>query len=184
MTSTPRLDSLAADGTSGVYEGIHLADGHMLTVTIRPGADWADSVYLHPGLTAPDTEAWEDADSMESWLTGGPSETTYEGVPVEAVRELIVAHGGEHEDQEPPASAIEGQTGAEAAPDLLSRIAETTRLRRCTAGAMLRDRPARRRRKAKRTTAEKPGTEPAQEDRAARTDRSAADPMAGQDTLF
>lgn len=138
MTSTPRLDSLAAGGTSGVYEDIRLADGHMLTLTIRPGADWADSVYLHPGLTAPDTEAWEDADSMESWLTGGPSETTYEGVPVEAVRELIRAHGGEHEDQEPPASAIEGQTGAEAAPDLLSRIAETTRLRRCTAGAMLR----------------------------------------------
>ncbi|MFF9892944.1 DUF6248 family natural product biosynthesis protein [Streptomyces albidoflavus] len=46
------------------------------------------------------------------------------------------------------------------------------------------DRPARRRRKAKRTAAEKPGTEPAQEDRPARPDRSAADPMAGQDTLF
>ncbi|MBD0844275.1 hypothetical protein [Streptomyces sp. TRM68416] len=124
MTSTPRLDRLAADGTNGVFDGIRLADGHMLTLVISPGADWAESVFLYPGLTAPDTEAWENEDPWEDWLTGGSGETTYGDVPVEAVRELIVAHGGEHENQEPPAPAAEGETGTDAAPDVLSEIAD------------------------------------------------------------
>jgi hypothetical protein len=45
-------------------------------------------------------------------------------VPVETVRDLIVQHGGEHENQEPPALDAEGKTGEEAAPDLLTRIAD------------------------------------------------------------
>jgi hypothetical protein len=42
--------------------------------------------------------------------------TLYLSVPVEAVRDLIVQHGGEHENHEPPATD-EGETGEEAAPD-------------------------------------------------------------------
>ncbi|MFF0170256.1 hypothetical protein [Streptomyces prasinus] len=124
MTSTPRLDSLTASGTSHVYDFIRLADGHMLTLVIHPGADRAEGVFLYPGLTAPDTEAWENEDRWEDWLTGGSGETIYLDVPVDAVRELIVQHGGEHENQEPPAPAAEDETGTEAAPDLLERIAD------------------------------------------------------------
>ncbi|GAA2967885.1 hypothetical protein [Kitasatospora cinereorecta] len=127
MTSTPRLDSLAAGGTNGVYDGIRLADGHMLTLVIHPGADRAESVFLYPGLTAPDTEAWENEDWLEDWLTGGSGETTYGDVPVEAVRELIVAHGGEHENQEAPqggAEKTDEAETAEASPDPLTQLAE------------------------------------------------------------
>ncbi|MGC9478840.1 hypothetical protein ACP4I1_32455 [Streptomyces sp. WG4] len=121
MTSTPRLDSLAAGGTNGVYDGIRLADGHMLTLVIHPGADRAESVFLYPGLTAPDTEAWENEDWLEDWLTGGSGETTYGDVPVEAVRELIVAHGGEHENQEPPQDDAEKTDEAETAEAAATR---------------------------------------------------------------
>ncbi|MFJ3183882.1 hypothetical protein ACIPJN_36605 [Streptomyces sp. NPDC086796] len=97
--STPRLDSLTADGTDHSFDGIRLADGNMLTLNVRPGAETAE-VFLLPGLTAPDTEVW---------LTGGEfgDGSLYGGVPVEAVRELIVEHGGEHANQEPPTAPEE-----------------------------------------------------------------------------
>jgi hypothetical protein len=102
MTSTPRLDSIAAGGTDHVFERIRLADGHTLTLQTRPDADTADEVFLFPGLTAPDTEAWENEDQWEEWLTGGNlgEGGLFLDVPVEAIRELIEQHGGEHEDQE------------------------------------------------------------------------------------
>ncbi|MFC7887239.1 hypothetical protein ACFUVV_35885 [Streptomyces sp. NPDC057376] len=103
MTSTPRLDSLTAGGTNKVPDGIRLADGHMLTLNVAPGGATAE-VFLFPGLNAPDTEAWENEDQWEVWLTGGEfgDGSLYLDVPIEAVRDLIVQHGGEHENQEAP----------------------------------------------------------------------------------
>ncbi|MFE0063311.1 hypothetical protein [Streptomyces sp. NPDC059003] len=60
----------------------------------------ADSVYLAPGLTAPETEAWENDDDVEAFLTEGSFATRFLDVPVRAVRELIEEHGGEHTDQD------------------------------------------------------------------------------------
>ncbi|MFD4412416.1 hypothetical protein [Streptomyces sp. NPDC058475] len=100
--STPRLDSLTAGGTSEVFDGIRLADGHVFTLKVGPGAEAAE-VFLFPGLTAPGTEAWEHEDQWEVWLTGGVGDgSLYLDVPVEAVRDLIVQHGGEHENQAAP----------------------------------------------------------------------------------
>jgi hypothetical protein len=101
--STPRLDSLIAGGTNRYFEGIRLADGHVLTLNLIPGAQAAE-VFLFPGLTAPNTEAWANEDEWEVWLTGGEFDdgSLYLDVPVAAVRDLIVEHDGEHENQEPP----------------------------------------------------------------------------------
>ncbi|WP_033356004.1 hypothetical protein [Kitasatospora aureofaciens] len=115
MTSmTTRLESLATDGTGGTFDRIRLADGHMLTIKVRPGADMADEVFLMSGLTAPDTGAWEIEDDLEHWLTGGEFSdgTLHLNVPIEAVRDLIVEHGGEHDDQEGADAEPEGaETG-------------------------------------------------------------------------
>ncbi|MGW2109919.1 hypothetical protein [Streptomyces sp. NPDC001948] len=102
MTSTPRLDSLTAGGTNDAFGGIRLADGHVLTLKTRPGAETAEEVFLYSGLTAPDTEAWENEDQWEEWLTGGDfgSGALYLNVPVSAVCDLISQHGGEHQNQE------------------------------------------------------------------------------------
>ncbi|MFI9214317.1 hypothetical protein ACIGW7_40080 [Streptomyces sp. NPDC053253] len=128
MTDTPRLDSLTAGGTDDAFVGIRLADGHMLSLkTYSAGFAWVKEVFLFPGLNAPDAEAW----SKEGWVTGldeeggwlsglGEEESClHYGVPVDAVRELIVQHGGEHENQEPPAPAA-----GEVVPDLLARVAD------------------------------------------------------------
>ncbi|MEU5900385.1 hypothetical protein [Streptomyces venezuelae] len=102
-TSTPRLDSLIAEGTHDAYDGVRLADGHVFTLIVRPGAQVAE-VSLFPGLAAPDTEGWENKDHWEVLQTGGEASDgpLYLEVPVQAVRDLIVQHGGEHEDQEAP----------------------------------------------------------------------------------
>ncbi|MFD8415448.1 hypothetical protein ACFV2Q_27420 [Streptomyces sp. NPDC059650] len=123
MTSTPRLDSLAAGGTHEVFDGIRLVDGHVLTLKTRPGADMAQEVFLYRGLTAPNTEAWENEDDLEVWLTGGNFDdgSLYSDVPIQAVRDLIVQHGGEHENQEPPTDA---ERRSEAQARLLERMAD------------------------------------------------------------
>ncbi|MGW0188128.1 hypothetical protein ACWDV7_20485 [Streptomyces sp. NPDC003362] len=110
MTSTPRLDSITASGTNYVFDRIRLADGRALTLKTQPGADFAEEVFLFPGLTAPDTEAWENEDRWEGWLTGGElgEGGLFLDVPVQAVRELIEQHGGEHEDQEGDVPAPSG----------------------------------------------------------------------------
>lgn len=125
MTSTPRLDSLTAGGTNDVFDGIRLADGHMLTLNTRPGAAVAGEVFLYPGLAAPDTEAWQNRDDLEEWLTGGDAggAPAYLDVPIDAVRELILQHGGEHESQEPPVTGPEAEGGARF-PGLLARLAD------------------------------------------------------------
>ena len=133
MTTTPRLDALAAGGTNHVFERVRLADGHALALKTCPGADTADEVALFPGLTAPDTQAWRDEDPWEGWLTGGDLDDgpLYLDVPIQAVRDLIVQHGGEHEDQEsqeaaPGADGDSGEQGARdpGLPDLLGAIAD------------------------------------------------------------
>ncbi|WP_374987211.1 hypothetical protein [Streptomyces fradiae] len=110
--STPRLDSLTAGGTNEVFDGIRLADGHVLALKVYPGAETAEEVFLYAGLTAPDTEAWVSEDQWEVWLTGGEfgDGSLYLDVPVEAVRDLIVQHGGEHENQEPPKAPETAET--------------------------------------------------------------------------
>ncbi|MGW9440601.1 hypothetical protein [Streptomyces sp. NPDC055607] len=126
MSITPRLDSLVASGTDGDFDGIRLADGHVLHLKTHPaGFAWTEEVFLFPELTAPDTEAWSIeawatvADHDGGWLSGlaGEEGWLYSGVPVDAVRELIAQHGGEHENQEPPTAAAEGETGTGNADD-------------------------------------------------------------------
>ncbi|WP_446041122.1 hypothetical protein [Streptomyces sp. SID1121] len=101
MTSTPRFDRLAADGTGPAHDRIRLADGQGILVRTRPGIDAVDEVFVSPGVSVPDTEAWGNEDHLEGWLTGGNAgeSSSYADVPVEAVRTLIVQHGGEHADQ-------------------------------------------------------------------------------------
>ncbi|NGO40605.1 hypothetical protein [Streptomyces ureilyticus] len=124
MTSTPRLDSLTAGGTDDVFARVRFADGNALTLKIAPGADTADEVALFPGLTAPDAEAWEREDSWEEWLTGGSLEGggLFLEVPVQAIRELIEEHGGEHEDQE--GGWPEPDTDESAAQYVLTQLAD------------------------------------------------------------
>ena len=103
MTSTTRLDSLAAGGTDHVFARVRLADGLTIVLKTAPGADVADEVGLLPGLFPPATEAWENEDRYEDWLTGGAlgqGGGLYLDVPVQAIRDLIEQHGGEHPDQE------------------------------------------------------------------------------------
>ncbi|WP_030200633.1 hypothetical protein [Streptomyces sp. NRRL S-87] len=122
MTSTPRLDSLTTDGSD--FNGIRLADGHLLTLKICPGAAVAQEVFLYPGLAAPDAEGWGNKDDLEEWLTGGTFRggSLYGDVPIEAVRDLVVQHGGEHENQEPPAPSMEAAEDLRR-PDPLGDIA-------------------------------------------------------------
>ncbi|MFF4699891.1 hypothetical protein [Streptomyces chattanoogensis] len=124
-----RLDSIAASGTNHIFKSIRLADGHALTLNTQPGADHADEVCLPPGLTAPDTEAWENQDQWEEWLTGGNlggGGGLFLDVPIQAIRNLIKQHGGEHENQESnePRPDPEHETDEQAAPNLLTRLAD------------------------------------------------------------
>jgi hypothetical protein len=102
MTITPHLDSLVEGGTNDRRQRIRLADGHSLALKARPGADTAYEVFVFPGLAVPDTEAWANRDPWAGWLTGDASAegVLYADVPFDAVRDLIVQHGGEHEERE------------------------------------------------------------------------------------
>lgn len=96
MTSTPRLDSLTADGTGFVFDRLRLADGHVLALKARPGAGLVDEVALLAGLTPPDTEDWEDEGRLEGWLKGvdlGEDGGLFLSVPVRAVRDLCSPAG-------------------------------------------------------------------------------------------
>jgi hypothetical protein len=104
VSSTPRLDSLAARGTGPTCERIHLANGQGIAVRTLPGADSVREVFVSSGVRIPDTEAWKvEMQGLDAWLTVGRlvQRRCYRNVPVEAVRELIVRHGGEHADQGP-----------------------------------------------------------------------------------
>ncbi|MDG5807882.1 hypothetical protein P9869_35600 [Streptomyces ossamyceticus] len=93
--STARLDSLIAEAAD-ISQSVRMADGHTLSLSIEAGAKVA-TVYLWPGLDAPDTEAWEYEDNVEVWLTTGSfgEGRLFGEVPVQAVRDLIEQHGGE-----------------------------------------------------------------------------------------
>lgn len=93
--STARLDSLIAEAAA-ISQPVRMADGHTLSLSIEAGAKVA-TVYLWPGLDAPDTEAWENEDNVEVWLTTGSfgEGRLFGEVPVQAVRDLIEQHGGE-----------------------------------------------------------------------------------------
>lgn len=121
--TTPRLDKLTAHGTDRVPARIRLADDTVLTVMTRPGADLAEEVFLFPGLTAPDTEAWENEDSVELFLTNSVGAgTLFLDVPVQAIRALIKQHSGEHEDQEGGdlVPQLFGETDGNEAADVLA----------------------------------------------------------------
>ncbi|TDU67839.1 hypothetical protein [Streptomyces sp. KS 21] len=127
--NTSRLDAVATEGTGHGFARIRLSDGHAITLKMQPGAPAAEEVFLSPGLTAPDTEAWENEDSWEDWLTGGTlgnESGMFLDVPTEALRDLIVQQGGEHDDQEgeEPAPRAGAATAPQAAPDPLSEITE------------------------------------------------------------
>ncbi|MFD0269572.1 hypothetical protein ACFVGY_23850 [Streptomyces sp. NPDC127106] len=126
---TSRLDAVVTEGTGHGFARIRLADGHAITLKTRPGAEAAEEVFLSPGLTAPDTEAWENEDSWGDWLTGGTlgnESGMFLDVPTEALRDLIAQHGGEHDDQkgEDPAPRTEAATAEQAAPGLPTEIAD------------------------------------------------------------
>ncbi|MEU3433084.1 hypothetical protein [Streptomyces sp. NPDC006863] len=123
--STPRLDSLTADGTNGTFARVRLADDLMLALKVAPGADVAGEVGLLPGLFPPATEAWANEDRQEDWLTGGAfgqGGGLYLDVPVQAVRDLVAQHGGEHAIQDLP-SLIEAGGGVNAAQCAIEALA-------------------------------------------------------------
>ncbi|MET8326285.1 hypothetical protein [Streptomyces sp. NPDC005181] len=115
--STDRFDQFAATGTGWQPARIRLADGHMMSVQAGPGAgclprptsSWPGTVptdypspythlevFLWPGLEGPDDCDWDedpvDCDSADASL--------YLEVPVEEIRAFVLAHGGEHADQD------------------------------------------------------------------------------------
>ncbi|MEU8530089.1 hypothetical protein AB0C77_31600 [Streptomyces sp. NPDC048629] len=97
---TARLNRIAAAGTV-CGSIIRLGDGHVISVKAAPDATFLEEVFLWPGLTAPDTEAWENEDTLEQWLTHDePGGHLYLDVPADAVRELIQDHLGEDEEQD------------------------------------------------------------------------------------
>ncbi|MFJ3914341.1 hypothetical protein [Streptomyces vinaceus] len=100
--TTARLNHIAAAGTEGGYRRIRFADGCMITVETQPDATEFTEVALWPGLTAPATDAWANEDQWELYLTNqhGEGRSLFLDVPVDAVRELIEEHGGEHADQD------------------------------------------------------------------------------------
>ncbi|MCR8945055.1 hypothetical protein NW249_23335 [Streptomyces sp. OUCMDZ-4982] len=114
MTSTPHFDRLVQQGTGGRFSLIRLVEGHALSVKIEPGATEVYEVCPFPTVRPDNTVAWENEDSWEGRLTGegtdgGPLLRSmpvqcplYMDVPVEAVRELIIQHGGEADEQDRP----------------------------------------------------------------------------------
>lgn len=97
-----RLNRIAAAGTTAhPHSRIRLADGHLITVTAGPDAEVLDEVFLAPGLTAPDTEEWS-REGVTDWGLADQEHggSLYLNVPVEAVRQLIQDHLGEHEEQD------------------------------------------------------------------------------------
>ncbi|MFD8415446.1 hypothetical protein ACFV2Q_27410 [Streptomyces sp. NPDC059650] len=95
-----RLNRIAAAGTAErPHSRIRLGDGRFITVSARPDAEVLDEVFLAPGLTAPDTEAREGVTDwgLADQERGG---SLYLDVPVEAVRQFIQDHLGEHEEQD------------------------------------------------------------------------------------
>ncbi|WP_327286661.1 hypothetical protein [Streptomyces sp. NBC_01205] len=98
---TARLNRIAAAGTDHGFVTIRLADDRTLNVKAEPASTILEEVYLSPGITVPDTEAWENEDDLELFLNGETcGGSVYLDVPIEAVRDLIQQHGGEHADQD------------------------------------------------------------------------------------
>ncbi|MET9324091.1 hypothetical protein ABZX75_28570 [Streptomyces sp. NPDC003038] len=127
--STSRLDTVVTEGTGHGFARIRLSDGHAITLKTQPAAPAAEEVLLSPGLTAPDSEAWETEDSWEDWLTGGTlgnESGMFLDVPTDALRDLIIQHGGEHDDQDgqDPAPRTEAANAEQAGPDLSAEIAD------------------------------------------------------------
>ncbi|WP_186782506.1 hypothetical protein [Streptomyces sp. CBG9] len=126
MPSNPTtlFDHLVAAGTPESGTRLHLADGTFLLVQASPGAD-AVEVFLYAGLTAPDTNAWTPDDLWEHLMTGGtPGDVIYRDVPVSAVRELILQHGGEHPDQDVTPTRPSPNRQEQWAPDLAATITD------------------------------------------------------------
>ncbi|MFI6688465.1 hypothetical protein [Streptomyces sp. NPDC050485] len=127
MASTPRLDSLTANGTSPALNRIHLADGQGIAVRTRPGAHTVPEVFVSPGVTVPNTGLWGHRHSrLDGWLTPGRLRegSCYVDVPVEAVRALIIQHGGEHTDQGSEWTVPGAGDMTEAQEDVLDEIAD------------------------------------------------------------
>ncbi|MFF2612328.1 hypothetical protein [Kitasatospora sp. NPDC058046] len=119
---TPRLNLTALQGTGYDARAIHLADGHRLSIAAgpragclpAPGEDGTPDdytgpfshleVYLFPGLDAPADDAWQaevDTVVLETPCFALKAEgRLFLTVPVDAVRAIIAAHGGEHPDQD------------------------------------------------------------------------------------
>ncbi|MFI8287384.1 hypothetical protein ACIF84_30600 [Streptomyces albidoflavus] len=118
-SSTTLFDRLVAAGAPASGTRLRLADGTFLLVQASPGADTVE-VFLYAGLTAPNTNAWTRDDLWEHLMTGGtPGDVSYRDVPVSAVRERILQHGGEHPDQD--ATPLDDRT---AGAVLLAALAE------------------------------------------------------------
>ncbi|MFE1610393.1 hypothetical protein ACFW7P_16775 [Streptomyces albidoflavus] len=122
---TAHFDHLVTAGAPEPGTRLRLADGTFLLVQAPPGANAAE-VFLYSGLTAPDTDAWTSDDPWELLLTGGnPGDgMIYHDVPVSAVRELILQHGGEHPDQDVTPTRPSLKRHEEWAPDLAATISD------------------------------------------------------------
>ncbi|MEU7092980.1 hypothetical protein [Kitasatospora aureofaciens] len=118
---TPLLNLTALQGTGYGARAIHLADGTCLSVAAGPraacrpepghegvpetyaGPFTSLEVYLFPGLDAPAGDAWhaevEPDVLIAAHFVVKAEGRLFETVPVEAVRALIEAHGGESTQQ-------------------------------------------------------------------------------------
>jgi hypothetical protein len=113
MTGTPHLDQIVASGTPalGRRNRIECHDGFSLSViagafcysTPRPGLEGVASGYPGPytavevGFPSDRPEPWTGVDGWADFAENvdDPTRTVYSYVPVEMVRALILAHGGE-----------------------------------------------------------------------------------------
>ncbi|MER6632237.1 hypothetical protein ABT301_29155 [Streptomyces sp. NPDC000987] len=114
MSTTMRLNRIAAEGTGGIFLRIHLADDRWISLMGDPGATELEEVFLLPGLDAPDGDGWDNRDPVGEWLDGGRMDNglLFCEVPVDAVRLLIEEHGGEHAEQDDWPQSGPGQDGA------------------------------------------------------------------------
>ncbi|WP_033954354.1 hypothetical protein [Streptomyces sp. CNQ431] len=123
-SSTTLFDRLVAPAHPHPAPRLRLADGTFLLDQASPGAD-AVEVFLCAGLTAPNTNAWTRDDLWECLMTGGtPGDVIYRDVPVSAVRELILQHGGEHPDQGATPTRPSLNRHEQWAPDLAATITD------------------------------------------------------------
>ncbi|MFI7008910.1 hypothetical protein [Streptomyces sp. NPDC050145] len=91
MTTSPKLDAVAVSGIRS-FTPIALADGGEVTVRMPDEGDLME-VFLSEGVSVPESEdgAWDRPLECDAF----DGAALFLDVPVQAVRALVTAHGGE-----------------------------------------------------------------------------------------